>query len=56
MSRRKQPLPFFEKAEITDAAAEGKSITRIDERVIFVPFSAPGDIVDIQVYKKKIIS
>ena len=53
MSRRKQPLPFFEKAEITDAAAEGKSITRIDERVIFVPFSAPGDIVDIQVYKKR---
>ncbi len=53
MSRRKQPLPLFENATITDAAAEGKCITRVDEKVVFVPFSAPGDIVDIQVYKKR---
>ncbi len=53
MSRRKRPLPLFEKVSITDAAAEGKCIGRIDEKVIFVPFSAPGDIVDIQVYKKR---
>ena len=53
MSRRKKPLPFFEKLEITDAGAEGKCITRVDEKVIFVPFAAPGDIVDIQVTKKR---
>ena len=53
MARRKRPLPLFEKAEITDTAAEGKCITRIDDKVVFVPFAAPGDIVDIQVVKKK---
>lgn len=53
MSRKKQPLPLFENAEITTAAAEGKCIARVDEKVVFVPFSAPGDIVDIQVYKKR---
>lgn len=53
MSRRKRPLPSFEKVLITDAAAEGKCIGRIDEKVIFVPFSAPGDIVDIQAVKKR---
>ncbi len=53
MSRRNRPLPNYEKVEITDAAAEGKCIARIDEKVIFVPFAAPGDVVDIQVVKKK---
>jgi len=53
MSRRKRPLPAIEKAEIIDAASEGKCIARFDERVVFVPFAAPGDIVDIQVVKKK---
>lgn len=53
MSRRKRPLPLIENATITDAAAEGKCIARVDEKVVFVPFSAPGDIVDIQVTKKR---
>ena len=53
MSRRKQPLPSFEKVQITDAAAEGKCLGRIDEKVIFVPFSAPGDIVDVQAVRKR---
>lgn len=53
MSRRKKPLPLYENVEITTAAAEGKCIARIDDKVIFIPFSAPGDIVDIQVYKKR---
>ena len=53
MGRRKRPLPAFENVEIIDAAAEGKCIARIEEKVVFVPFSAPGDVVDIQVVKKK---
>ncbi len=53
MSRKKRPLPLFEKASITNAAAEGKCIARVDEKVVFVPFSAPGDVVDIQVFKKR---
>ncbi len=53
MSRIKQPLPSYEKIEITDAGAEGKCIARVNDKVIFIPFAAPGDIVDIQVNKKK---
>lgn len=53
MARRKRPLPFIEKLEIIDAGAEGKAIGRSNERVVFVPFAAPGDIVDVQVFKKR---
>ena len=53
MARRKRPLPFFEDVEITDAGAEGKAIARVNERVLFVPFAAPGDVVDVQVFKKR---
>lgn len=53
MGRRKRPLPHFENILIEDTAAEGKSLARIDDKVIFVPFTAPADIVDIQVIKKR---
>jgi len=53
MSRKKKPLPLLENITITDIAAEGKSIARVDELVIFVPFAVPGDVVDLQVKKKK---
>jgi 23S rRNA (uracil1939-C5)-methyltransferase len=52
-SFRKQPLPFLEKVEITDAGAEGKAVARVDNRVVFIPFGVPGDIVDVQVTKRK---
>lgn len=50
---RKKPLPLFENVTIEAVAAEGKCIARIDERVVFVPFVVPGDVVDLQVVKKK---
>ena len=34
-------------------AAEGKSIARVDDMVVFIPYGAPGDIVDIKLDKKK---
>jgi 23S rRNA (uracil1939-C5)-methyltransferase len=46
-------LPFFEKVEITDVGAEGKAIVRIDDLVTFVSMVAPGDIVDLQVTRKR---
>ena len=52
-SNRKQLLPFLEKVEIIDAGAEGKAVARVDNRVIFIPFGVPGDIVDVQVTRKK---
>ncbi len=53
MSRKKKPLPILEGVTITDVAAEGKSLTRVDDMVVFVPFAVPGDVVDLQVRKKK---
>ncbi len=53
MGRKKRALPLIENVEITDVAAEGKAIARIDNKVIFITQTVPGDIVDIQVIKKR---
>ena len=53
MAKRKKVLPLLEKVEITDIAAEGKAIARVSELVVFVPLTAPGDIVDIQLTHKR---
>ncbi len=50
---RKNRKPKFEEVEILDAAAEGKSIAKIDEKVIFIAGTVPGDIVDVQVFRKR---
>ncbi|MGM9699644.1 MAG: 23S rRNA (uracil(1939)-C(5))-methyltransferase RlmD [Prevotella sp.] len=53
MSRKKKPFPILENITITDVAAEGKSLTRVGDMVVFVPFAVPGDVVDLQIKKKK---
>lgn len=53
MSRKKKPLPILENITITDVAAEGKSLVRVNDMVIFVPFTVPGDVVDLQIRKKR---
>lgn len=53
MARKKKPLPILENIQITDCAAEGKSLARVNDMVVFVPFCVPGDIVDLQVRKKR---
>lgn len=53
MAKRKKTLPTYNNIEITDIAAEGKAIAKVNELVVFVPWAAPGDIVDIQLTRKK---
>ncbi|MDR1679040.1 MAG: 23S rRNA (uracil(1939)-C(5))-methyltransferase RlmD [Prevotellaceae bacterium] len=53
MARNKKPLPVLENIMITDLAAEGKAIARVDGRVIFVPWAVSGDVADLQLTKKK---
>lgn len=53
MARKQKPLPILEQVTITDIAAEGKAIAKQDNKVIFVPFVVPGDVVDLQVTRKK---
>lgn len=53
MARKRKALPIFENVTITDVAAEGKALARVNDMVVFVPFVVPGDVVDLQVRKKK---
>lgn len=53
MARKRKELPLLHDVAITDVAAEGNALGRVDDMVVFVPFGAPGDRVDIQVEKKK---
>ena len=51
--RKVKQKQLVERVLITDAAAEGNAIAKIDEMVVFVPFVVPGDIVDLEIYRKK---
>ncbi len=51
--RKNLELPVLEQVEILDFAAEGKSLARVDEKVVFVPLTVPGDIVDIQLTRSR---
>lgn len=50
--RRKKSI-LLENIEITDIAAEGRSIARVDNMVVFVPHAIPGDVVDIRIIRKR---
>jgi len=53
MAKNKKPLPILENVTITDIAAEGKAIAKVNDIVVFVPYVVPGDVVDLQVTRKK---
>ncbi|MGB4415692.1 MAG: 23S rRNA (uracil(1939)-C(5))-methyltransferase RlmD [Paludibacter sp.] len=53
MAKNKKPLPILTNVTITDIAAEGKAIAKVNDMVVFVPFVVPGDVVDLQVTRKK---
>lgn len=51
--RKPKSNPLLNNIRITDFAAEGKAIAKVDGKVLFVPFTVPGDIVDVQVTRKR---
>ena len=53
MARKQKQLPIFYEVTITDVAAEGKAIAKVDDMVIFTQYAVPGDVVDLQIFKKK---
>lgn len=44
---------ILEQVEILEAGSEGNCIAKVDDLVVFVPFVVPGDVVDLEVYRKK---
>ena len=53
MTRKNKPYPILENVTIEAVAAEGKSLFHHEDKVVFVPFCVPGDIVDVQITRKK---
>mgnify|MGYP000902521365 FL=1 len=50
---RNKNKPLYREIMIDDIGAEGKAIAKKDELVIFTQFAIPGDVVDLQVTKKR---
>jgi len=50
---RRKELPMLEKVRISDIGAEGNALARVDNLVVFVPMLIPGDVVDINVVRKR---
>lgn len=54
MARKKTEKIVFENVEVLDAGAKGVSVAKAaDGKVIFIPNVVPGDIVDVQTFKKR---
>ncbi len=53
MGRNKKPLPLLEGVTIETVAAEGKSLFHWNDLVVFVPWCVPGDVCDVQLWRKK---
>ncbi|WP_297089737.1 23S rRNA (uracil(1939)-C(5))-methyltransferase RlmD [uncultured Draconibacterium sp.] len=50
---RKRKKPFYENVKIEDIGAEGKAIAKVGDMVVFTKLAVPGDVVDLQVTKKR---
>jgi len=53
MGKSRKNKPFYPSVTITDIGAEGKAIARVDDIVVFTTHVIPGDVVDLQVIKKR---
>ena len=50
---RKKLKPLYEGLKIEDIGSEGKAIAKTGDMVVFTTYAVPGDIVDLQVTKKR---
>lgn len=53
MGRSRKKKPLYEQVTITDIGAEGKAIAKVNDIVVFATHVIPGDVVDLQVTKKR---
>jgi 23S rRNA (uracil1939-C5)-methyltransferase len=53
MGRKNRKKPLFTEVEVLETAAEGKSLAKVNEKVLFIPQTVPGDVVDVQVTRKR---
>jgi len=43
----------LERVKVDDYAAEGKSLAKVDGKVVFIESAVPGDVVDVKLFKNK---
>lgn len=53
MAHSRKNKPLYERVTITDVGAEGKALARVNDVVVFTTNVIPGDVVDLQVTKKR---
>lgn len=53
MARKKKEPMFLNNVTISNIAARGKAIAKLDDMVVFTTNAVPGDVVDLRVTKKK---
>lgn len=53
MGRKNRRIPNLERVHLTDLGNKGKAVGRHNDRVVFVTGGVPGDVVDVQVTKKR---
>ncbi|HRG37773.1 MAG TPA: TRAM domain-containing protein, partial [Bacteroidia bacterium] len=52
-NRKKKALPIIENVQVVDASSDGQAVGRVEDVVLFIKNAVPGDIVDVQVTRKK---
>lgn len=52
-NRKKKTLPIIENVQVVDASSDGQAVGRVDDVVLFIKNAVPGDVVDVQVTRKK---
>ena len=53
MSRTRKELPQMMNVPVVDINSKGKGVAKADDLVVFVDHAVPGDVIDIQITKKK---
>lgn len=51
--KKRKAIRILEKVLVEDYAAEGKSLARVDGKVVFIERVVPGDVVDVRLSKSK---
>ncbi len=51
--KKKKPQPIIENVQVMDASSDGQAVARVDDVVMFIKNAVPGDVVDVQITRKK---
>ncbi|MEO6904370.1 MAG: 23S rRNA (uracil(1939)-C(5))-methyltransferase RlmD [Bacteroidia bacterium] len=53
MIKTKKSLPIIENVVVIDATSDGQAVGKTDQGIVFIKYAVPGDIVDVEITRKK---